>query len=287
MRNEFIYDLMKSEEIREYYRKNVELTTEEQASVIIKSYNSIKRKLELLKFLYENSEDEDRSDLAEIIKLYQLVNTIYYKPYEFFGNECRIVYVLQHLKPKCNLLGIESVVNHRLFDTYTGSTMYFNTLEEVIDEMREFSTQNDPFEVDIIVTYNNGNPSIFPIDFYCENIDGIIEPIEFYSDISIFNKYDISNAVYRVDYNFRLKGLPFKNGDRIKIQTPIMDEPFYGILRSEQDYPIDPNSCWYNFVYKDGTNPEEFDNSKILLDVSYTSIDISSQYSVFDWLERA
>lgn len=294
MRNEFIYDLMRSEEIREYYRKNVELDTEEQECVIINCYKSLKEKLELLKKLYDNVPEEDKNNVKEMITLYELVNTIYYNPYEFFGNDCRVIYALHYLKPLCNLLGVDKAVSNRnLFDCYSQYVEYFDNIEKMIEFMNvdECYKYNEPFEVDIIVIPNNGESLYYPIEYYCEYINGNFELINFTLDnkTDIFDKYNISETIHREIFSkISHKGLPFKSGDRIKVQTPSMDQPFYGIISSEQDYPIDPNSCWYNFVYEDGTNVEDFDKSIILLDLSYINIDNSPKvYAIFDWVERA
>lgn len=292
MKNDFIYDVMRSEEIREYYRKNVELDTEEQESVIIKSYNSLKNKLELLKKLYNNIPEQDKKDIEEMITLYELMITIYYNPYEFFGKECRVLYALHSLKPLCNLLGNEiAIEKHRLDYYYSQYVEYFDNIESMNEFLFIEDNLTEPFEVDIIVIPNNGVPSYFPIDFHCEYLNKELVPLSFIIDnkITLFDKFNISEAISRNRFSrIGHRGLPFESGCRIKIQTPIMQEPFYCIIKSEQDYPIDPNSCWYNFAYKDGTKKDEFDNSDILLDLSYLSnIGVTSEYAVFDWVERA
>ena len=293
MKNDFIYDLMRSKEIREYYRKNVELDVEEQECIIINSYNPLKEKIRLLKKLLDNIPEENKKDIKEMITLYELVYTIFYNPYEFFGNDYRVIYALHYLKPLCNLLGNEIAISKcRLDGYYSEIVEYFDTIEKMIEFMDVDNCKNcnEPFEVDIIVVPNNRNPLCFLIDFYCEYIDEKFEPINFILDkkSNIFDKYNISDTISRKS-SLRVcnKGLPFEDGCRIKIQTPIMKEPFYGIISSKQDYPIDPNSCWYNFVYKDDTKKEEFDKSPILFNLSYNNINIASEHSVYDWVNRA
>ena len=152
--------------------------------------------------------------------------------------------------------------------------------------MNENGAQYDPTEIDIVIIYDDGK-TISPIEFYCCFVDGKLEPTRCIFDKDLFDKYITRDTSERYRNTFRYKGLPFKTGDRIKFQTPIMKEPFYGIISCEQDYPIDPNSCWYNFVYEDGAKIEEFDKKMILFDMSYTNIGGYSEYTVFDWLERA
>lgn len=292
MKNDFIYDLMRSEEIREFYRNNIELNVEEQECVIMNCYKSLKEKLELLKRLYENIPEENKQDIREMITLYELVNTIYYNPYEFFGDEYRFIYVLHDLRFECDILGVEAAaLESNLFYYYSNSIEYFDNLEKMTEFMNEgeYNKYNDPVIVDIIAIPLNGEISQTPISFICQNINGNIEPsmISLDKKANIFNKYNISNAIEKYDSSFRYKGMPFKTGDRIKFKLPFMSEPFYGIISCEQDYPIDPNSCWYNFVYKDGTKVEEFDKVPILFNMSYTNIKLTSTYAVFDWLERA
>lgn len=64
--------------------------------------------------------------------------------------------------------------------------------------------------------------------------------------------------------------LPYKVGDRLKLQLPFMKVPYYGILGSEKD----GNGCWYHWL-----NDWE-------IDLSYAEIDLTSRYSTFDWIER-
>lgn len=292
MKNDFIYDLMRSEEIREYYRKNIDLTIEEQEIVIINCFKSIKEKLELLKKLHDNVSDTDKQNIKEMVTLYELVNTIYYNPYEFFGKEYRVIYVLHYLTFECDIVGVENaVLDCGLFHHYSNNIEYFDNLEKMTEFMDESECYkyHDPIIVDMIVIPLNGEESHYHINFTCQNINGDIEPSMFSLDSKtiIFNQYDISGAFERYNLYFRYKGMPFKTGDRIKFQLPFMSEPFYGIISCEQDYPIDPNSYWYNFVYKDGTKVEEFDKVPILFDMSYTNIKLTSGYAIFDWLERA
>lgn len=282
MKNDFIYDLMRSEEIREYYRKNVELDTEEQECVIMNCYKSLKDKLELLKKLHDNVPEEDKKDIKEMITLYELINTIYYNPYKFFGNECRVIYALHYLEPAYNLLSYNINSKHYLTKNYSDIVDYYDNIEDIIKEMSECNEYNNySFEVDVIIIPEKGK--LFFIEFYCNNINGKFEPVCCLFDDKLFSSFINNEIIDRYGSYFRCKGMPFKSGDRIKIQTPVMDEPLYGIISCEQDL----NGCWYNFVYEDGKKKEDFYSSKILLDISYSNINFSGLYSLFDWLERA
>ena len=75
--------------------------------------------------------------------------------------------------------------------------------------------------------------------------------------------------------------LPFKTGDRIKINIPIMNTPLYGFITRE----LNGNS-WYNFLYKDINNTSNI----CYLDISHINIDRDYpkvNYSIFDWLDKA
>lgn len=283
MRNEFIYDLMRSEEIREYYRKNVELDTEEQECVIINCYKSLKEKLELLKKLYNNVPEEDKNNVKEMITLYELVNTIYYNPYEFFGNDCRVIYVVHYLEAECNLL----FPNMDLYDflhEYTTCNVYFDSLEEAYNYMNIDIETIDSFEIELIIIPKN-DKSYYPISFYGNNINGNLEPITFTFDDELFDKFNIPNSVdtYKHRWELSYKGLPFATGTKVKFQTPIMRNPFYGFIRCTKD----ENDCWYCFVFENEIEVHDTDHPYDFLNMSFINLCHTSDYAIFDWLERA
>lgn len=277
MENDFIYDLIRSKEIKDYYM-SISLSISEQECIIINCYKSLKTKLELLKKFYKNVSEKNKKDVEELILLYQLINTIYYNPIEFFGNNYNIVYVVHDLVFEYNLTQNKNLIG--FFNYYSGSNVYFNTLGETIDYMTQNINLSNLFEIEIILIGKNGEIST-PTDFKCCNIDGIFEPIYCTFDKKIFNKYNIQDAIYIYkNQQINHKGLPFEENCKVKFKTPSMKEPFYGIIHNNKDL----NGCWYNFVYKDGYLTEE--ESDLFLDMSYTRIDNISMYSVFDWLER-
>lgn len=279
MKNDFIYDIMRSEEIREYYRKNVELNTEEQICVILNSYNSLSDKLALLNKLYNN--DINKKEVKELITLCELINIIYESPEKFFGNNCQIIYSLHELELECNINNNSNINN--VFKIYSSYVDYFNNIEKIFEEMR-IDSNVVMYEIDVIVLYDNGE-FISPIEFFCSNINGTFVPFYCVFDREIFDKYNLSNAIQLYESKstgISHRGLPFENGCRVKFQVPGMKEPFYGNIYNDKDL----NGCWYNFVYTDGTVnlPKHYED---FLDMSYCNLDLTSKYAVFDWLERA
>lgn len=284
MKNDFIYDLMKSEEIREYYRQNVELDHIEQECVIINCYKSLDDQLKLLHKLLENTAEANNKDITDMIRLYELIIQIYNKPYEFFGNDCNIVYVLHYLelsyniKPPCNNNDLLT-----FFKYYKTSTYYYDNLEDVILDMNQNIECADLFEIEILISPYNAK-SFIAASFYCGIIDKKCEPFRCSFESDLFNKYNLTNAINRYEFpKLRYKGVPFESHTLVKFQVPSMHTPFYGVLNCDKDL----NGCWYIFMYKEGTKREEYENYYIpFIDMSYTNIYLHSMYAIFDWLER-
>lgn len=281
MKNNFIYDLMKSKEIREHYRKNVELSIEEQVCVITHSYNSLNTQLELLKKLYKNTVDnKGKKYILNIIKFYEDICGIYNNPYKFFKEECRIVYILDWLECDFN----KYQYNMDLFDVFDEScvlTDVFDNIESVIDIMNQY-TNTKSFNIDLLVVpYDKNIKPYFSVCFYCNRINDQCTPIRFSFDDDIIKNKDYEHDVKLMSYiKIRYKSLPFINNSKVKFQTPVMSEPFYGVL----NHTADGNNSWYSFMYPDPNNsgnPTEDD----FLDMSYTDLgNNSSNYAIFDWL---
>lgn len=277
MKNDFIYDLMRSEDIREYYRNNIELSIEEQVCVITHSYNSLDIQLELLKKLYENT---DEYSVLNIVRFYEDICDIYNYPYKFFGNNCRIVYILEWLECDFN----KYQYNMDLFDVFDEScfcTDVFDDIDSIIKIMNQ-TTNTKSFKINLLIVPNNKNEkSYFPLSFYCNKINGKWVPIRFSFDDDILkNKHYRYKIKDILNTGIRYKCLPFDNMSKVKFQTPVMGKPFYGVLSVEDD----GNNCWYSFMYPDPDNsgkPIKDD----FLDMSYTDLgNTRSNYAVFDWL---
>lgn len=269
MRNEFIYDIMRSEEIREYYRKNVEFDTEEQLCVIMSCYKSLEDQLKLIKNLEFNQDDKLLVD--EMIKLYELIDIIYKNPHKFFGDDCNIIYAVHYQEYKYNIRYPNfDLVN--FFDRFTIGTEYFNSLEKTIEHIKQDEIIS--FEIEMIIIKEN--EIIYPINFYCNNINEKYVPIRVSFDDDLFKEYQLENALELKNHVYYFgKKLPFENGCKVKFQIPIMQEPFYGFLYNDSNE-------WdegYYFMHEDNNNDCDF------LNMSYVNLDKTSDYAIFDWLE--
>lgn len=285
MKNDFIYDLMKSEEIREYYRKNIELDPIEQECVVINCYQSLNNQLKLLYKLLENVSETSKKDISDMIKLYELIIQIYNRPYEFFGNKCNIIYVLHYLELSYNINPLYSDNDlSNFFKYYKTSTYYYDNIEYVISDMNQNFECVDLFEIEIVISPKNSK-SFVAASFYCNNFDGKFEPFRCFFERDLFNKYNLDDTMDRYEFpQLRYKGVPFESHTKVKFQVPGMNTPFYGILNCNKDL----NNCWYIFMYQEGTKKEEYENYYVpFIDMSYTNISSYSIYALFDWLERA
>jgi len=85
--------------------------------------------------------------------------------------------------------------------------------------------------------------------------------------------------------------LPFEDKSRLKLQTPFMEEPFYGILDSGCGHPGE----WYHYLWDESVmassentmNLYTRKNRKSCISLSYMELNLVSGYSTLDWLERA
>ncbi len=85
--------------------------------------------------------------------------------------------------------------------------------------------------------------------------------------------------------------LPFENGERLKLQMPFMEEPFYGILDSACGYPGE----WHHYLWNENImallenkrNLYTRENMEKCVNLSHMEIFVYNGYSILDWLERA
>lgn len=280
MKNDFIYDLMKSKEIREFYRNNIELSIEEQICIITHSYNELSVQLEFLKKLHENADNSDKDFILNIVNFYEDICDIYNYPYKFFGNDCRIVYILEWLDCDFN----KYQYNMDLFDIFDEScflTDIFDDIDSVVDAMNQ-STSTRSFNINLLIVPNDKSiKSYFALYFYCNKINNKWVPIRFSFDDDILKNKNYRYAINHIlNTEIKHKRLPFNNNSKVKFQTPVMDKPFYGVLKHTND----GNDCWYSFMYPDpdSTGKPIMDD---FLDMSYTNLgNTISNYAVFDWL---
>jgi len=146
----------------------------------------------------------------------------------------------------------------------------------------------------------NGDEIVQPVWFYMLiDLEGEVSIRSFDIDDKWFERKGFSEDCVRDIYNRFHSPLPFKHGSRLKLKTPEMLEPVYGILDSSGDC----YGRWYHFLC---VEDEEHDYNMVkklmeenkiwgenndrqvdIIDLSYAQLDMCDHFLTYDWVERA
>lgn len=278
MENKFdIYDYILSPEIQQYYRKNVKLSLMEQEQIILHSYCSVQRKTELLSFLMKAAEDDEKERIGEMVLLHESILKAIENPKE------KVLFVAER---KASLTRYGKTDMKFIFEYTSDGLEYFDSLDEIMEklekekecadkesgdvgydlmivDMIELPEKGHKEEIYFKIIWNQGKPQINRI---------------YMDDRWIMEKGFSEDVCDRYNERFTRHILPFESGSRLKIQTPFMKEPFYGILQSE----LDGNGCWYHFLYGEDDKQQEGQ----FIDLSYSELTFELGYAVLDWIYR-
>ena len=109
----------------------------------------------------------------------------------------------------------------------------------------------------------------------------------------------ISFAEFYPELIGEIEHLDYEHGSRIKLQTPEVLEPVYGILDSSVDcygywyhfLCVEDKECDYNTVKKlmeEDKIWEMHNNRQVdIIDLSYPQLDMHERFLTYDWIERA
>ncbi len=302
-----VYSLMKSEEVREYLRKNRKFTPLEQEAIIRHSYYPIEEKLKFLKMLLDDTNreksglwDETRKEeqrlLEERGRLFEFIVNFIHNP-----GEDVIYMALQD----CNGYDIcRSDNDYRLSESLILDTHYFRTFGDLmkyydVDGMRCDSKYK--VCVDMVLTSEigakyNADEFVQPVWFHLMNIDGKMKVIDFGIDDKWFMRQGFSEGCLDDYFGDRFRSpLPFEHGCRVKLQTPAMRKPVYGIMDSSQDY----YGFWYHFLWLEDAKHNTKEVRRLLkecesmwkevdsVDIAYPLLEMLDKYMTYDWIERA
>lgn len=258
-----IYSIIKSAEIREYFRKENCMGIFEKEQLVLHGYISLRQKADLLKQLSRSGQKEENRKVEEMYRIYaDYMNLIIHPP-------VRTVFLLELVSQWWEKDHVEEE------SSLTGA---FDTLDEVtgeLEEMRDFIKSCHK-------TNLYGNVTVLQIPqeekvkeafhFTMFLIDGNwqIKDLDI-ADAELKAWGAGKDTVRRFNEVSSCLPLPFQDGDRIKLRLPCMEAPFYGVLRSEKD----KTGCWYHWL-NDRT-----------INLSCSEIGLTSGYSTFDWIERA
>ena len=291
------YNLIRNEEIRNFFRENDVLGYDgDKAMLICHSYLHVDKKISLLRELSQVvNNDHIKEEIANSIQFGNEALEIIKKPLE------RCLYVLiipgiqwTHDDEFCQSLYV-----------YNDLSMYADTFEEVLNLAKSIDpNQSIEFGLEVIRfpegKERNDEQEDADITVTLSWIDGKLDILGFdlYTDWkSLGVRSDKYNYFTR---DFEHFPLPFEDGCQLKIQTPIMQKPIFGVLKKERFPEWGEEKDWVKLygkkvlvewtheLYPVNTPPEDrsYENNLDRIELTFQQIDMISEYSVLDWVER-
>ena len=280
-----VCECIRNYEFREYFRTQ-ELKVWEQIQIVLHSYASIKQKREWLSCLLKQVKEENKQEVQNMI---ELIDTCLCQIYQ---TEENVIYVAEYMDTITNqrkrkrrakdVIRASEFAELTFHDDFIGMTehlenTYLPKPDDVNREMYIYQIIKVPHKKHRI-----------KLEFSMTWIEGRVEIFNMFPDKEWLERKGISEETIDdfEDEGICYKELPFKKGDRLKIKTPLMKDYLYGTITWAE---CDGNGCWYYFFMPDGRktdiNSEKYDEDMICM--NYHEIDMTSGYSVFDWVERA
>lgn len=280
MKYDFIFDVIRNKDFADYY-KSLNLTVFQLEAIIRSCHKPLSEKLLLLKKFEKEVDDEYKKDIGEMIKLYEIMISIYKNPRVWYGNDTTPLYLCGDIAFKGSIAKNINNDYDNMFKTYLLDMNCFDSLNSLEEYKGNCDSIVDIYIIkdgkllkDNIISYKcfieNGSKCT---PYYCQIYDKIT-----ISDNSIkeaINRY-LNLHMDTLDHI----GIPYlKQGTKVKFKLPGMIEPCYGIMDNELDY----NHCWYNFMHI----TDNINSDCNFIDLSYNNIENGSEYAVFDWVEKA
>lgn len=266
-----VYAWIRSEEIREYLRRNYKLSFKERLQLVRTAHRSMEERLAALGELQKEAVTPWEKGLAgQVIRLYEfMLREIHEsRPGQFYIRK----------------LPFSAGDGH---GSEPGRIFVYASYEEMLADIPDGSMWECGEEVEKWELGENGVREL--ISFCLHPLDEKICVTRTWLDDGRYEEAGVGrtvirqeNRVYhiRTGYSYRYPyPLPFATGDLVRLDAPIYEEPLYGVMYSE-DYGgqyvhmgiiCEENGAW------------EFD----LLDLSELEIGGYSGYRVVDWLHHA
>lgn len=267
-----VYSLIRSAEIRDYYRRENVCDNWEKKTILIQhSYSSVQQKAAMLKQLSGTGTVEENRLTEEMCLIYRQYIDMVYHPL------VRTLFVME--------IG-EVWWDKGRTDDNIGFDSVQESLDDVVAHMEEiYGNRKDKEKCYARVTMlhvpmGEKVKEVFKFELFW--IDGKWEIRNFdVNEDNLKQQGASDDAIEFFGYTGGLQyhPLPFENGCRLKFQLPFMDEPAYGTLESE----LDGNGCWYHFLYFDEVDGVNYGS----VSLTNAEIDLTSGYSSLDWIERA
>lgn len=276
-----VYECIRNEEIREFFRKKG-LSVWEQIQVILHSYASIQKKREWLSDLLQQVDEDDKQQVSDMM---ELIDTCLYQIYR---TEEKVIYVAER-----RFTPMENRVDEDIRClSPDGADLTFH---DEMGKMTEYLSETYALKLG----ENNHQIYIYQIlkvpykkrriklEFSMTWLDGRLEIFQIFPDKEWLERKGIPEETIDdfADVGMGYKELPYKKGDRLKIKIPLMTEYIHGTLTHAE---YDGYGCWYYFFTPDGKEMD-IDSEKYvrgMIDLSHHEIDLTSGYSVWDWVER-
>lgn len=275
-----VYSIIKSEEIRDFFKSHIRLNVFEREQIILKSFIPMQQKIDMVKKLALYGTEREDAVLNEHCSIFEKCMTDIFHPVE------RSIFIFE-----CAELYIEDccITEYRHLD---GA---FDTMEELFCEVRarfkNIETQVYGYITLLQIPRSGKSKNLFDFTIYWINGYWQVKDIMMYR--KDMRSYGFSEeAIYQLfAYEFEHFPLPFENRSRLKLQTPFMEEPFYGILDSGCGYPEE----WHHYLWdekivaaaEDVQGLYKGEWTKSCFPLSYLKLSLDGDYSTLDWVERA
>lgn len=271
-----LYDsLIKSEDIREYFKQEWKMSAQELTSLIIHSHIPLINKVLYLSMIRDEvAYGKDKKNLADMVSLYEkAVHEIYHNADE------RLELTVSNLRLESDIDDTELT---SFFDTYLTNERVFQSPDIMFDKISEDKAK---LRHSHIIPYYNVVQRLRSDDGTLESriayrltwIEGVLSAIDFtMTDKSLESMGISKEAYYRKHETLRGYPLPFANSE-VRIQTPMMKRPLHGRVTSI----LNGYDDWVHTFKPFG---DYYANSPPI-DLSNQKIDISYDWIVFDCVE--
>lgn len=278
-----VYSVIKSPEIRDFFKNHIRLNVLEREQLLLKSYISMRQKIDMLKKLAPYGTEQEADLLNGHCAVLEQCMADIYQPNK------RSIFVFECAEPyfeDCRIMEMKHING------------FFDTMDELIHEIESCfrNSETQLYGYITVLQLPRSGKTRTPFDFTVFWINGSWQVKDIIVDAGHMVKLGFAEKAVRGLDGYSMSELvhfplPFENGNRLRLQTPFMEGPFYGILDSGCAFPGE----WHHYLWNE-KNAVSLKNKKNLYTrknmkncVSLSSIELSiySGYSTLDWLERA
>lgn len=278
-----VYECMQNKEIRDFFRKKG-LSAWEQIQVILHSYASVQQKKEWLSCLLQQVAEEEKQQVHNMM---ELIDTCLH---QIYNTEENVIYIAEL---RNTFMDRKKWSNEDIsIPASDGAELTFHDemvrMTEYLSETYALKPDENNHEIYIYQVIKTPHKKHrIKLEFSMTWLEGKLEIFQMYPDKEWLERKGIPEETIDdfKDTGMDYKELPFKEGDRLKIKTPLMAEYIHGTLTHAE---YDGCGCWYYFFTPDGKEMD-IDAAKYvedMIDLSHHEIDLTTGYAVFDWVER-